>query len=259
MAMAGRWVVGVVALVLGCRTATQSGPVSPEPEPEAAPTPASTENQYVSGSPEKPAEEEAAKPAEEEVPAAVAGIPAKVDTIAAARALVEAVADGIVGAGFERIVSPALVKQWPTKEHVLIFVVYPLEASKAGINTFIVGAPTRVIGVVPQGGNVIDAVRLDAAGRPTDADHFGELSMVYKAGRTCEHTRMEIVRDGSAGGAAVLRAIGSSGNNDFINIKAINALPVSATVDPDIPDKIVAINQEEGNIYYLMTWKHDME
>jgi len=27
----------------------------------------------------------------------------------------------------------------------------------------------------------------------------------------------------------------------------------------DIPDKIVAINQEEGNIYYLMTWKHDME
>jgi len=144
MAMAGRWVVGVVALVLGCRTATQSGPVSPEPEPEAAPTPASTENQYVSGSPEKPAEEEAAKPAEEEVPAAVAGIPAKVDTIAAARALVEAVADGIVGAGFERIVSPALVKQWPTKEHVLIFVVYPLEASKAGINTFNVGAPTRV-------------------------------------------------------------------------------------------------------------------
>ena len=144
MAMAGRWVVGVVALVLGCRTATQSGPVSPAPEPEAAPTPASTENQYVSGSPEKPAEEEAAKPTEEEVPAAVAGIPAKVDTIAAARALVEAVADGIVGAGFERIVSPALVKQWPTKEHVLIFVVYPLEASKAGINTFNVGAPTRV-------------------------------------------------------------------------------------------------------------------
>ena len=103
---------------------------------------------------------------------------------------------------------------------------------------FIVGAPTRVIGVVPQGGNVIDAVRLDAAGRPTDADHFGELSMVYKAGRTCEHTRMEIVRDGSAGGAAVLRAIGSSGNNDFINLKGIGALPVGDDLDPDVGDDI---------------------
>ncbi len=144
MTMAGRWVVGMLAFVLGCRTATQQGSVSPEPGPEAAAEPATTENQYVSGSADKPAEDEAAKPAEEEAPAAVAGIPAKVETIAAARALVEAVADGIVGAGFERIVSPALVKQWPTKEHVLIFVVYPLEASKAGINTFIVGAPTRV-------------------------------------------------------------------------------------------------------------------
>lgn len=144
MAMAGWWMAGVLAFVLGCRTATQQGPVSPEPAPEAAAEPAETENQYVSGSAEKPAEDAAAEPAEEEAPAAVAGIPAKVETIAAARALVEAVADGIVGAGFERIISPALVKQWPTKEHVLIFVVYPLEASKAGINTFIVGAPTRV-------------------------------------------------------------------------------------------------------------------
>ena len=103
---------------------------------------------------------------------------------------------------------------------------------------FIVGAPTRVIGVVPQGGNVIDAVRLDAAGRPADADHFGELSMVYKAGRTCEHDRMEVVRDGRGGGVAVLRATGHSGNNDFINLRAIGALPVGDDIDPDVPDSI---------------------
>ncbi|HVV84838.1 MAG TPA: CehA/McbA family metallohydrolase [Kofleriaceae bacterium] len=103
---------------------------------------------------------------------------------------------------------------------------------------FIVGAPTRVIGVVPQGGNVIDAVRLDAAGQPTDLDQFGELSMVYKAGRTCEHDRMEIVRDGSAGGPAVLRATGKSGNNDFINLKGIGALPVGDDIDPDVGDDL---------------------
>ena len=103
---------------------------------------------------------------------------------------------------------------------------------------FIVGAPTRVIGVVPQGGNVIDAVRLDASGRPIDADHFGELSVVYKAGRTCEHDTLEIVRDGAAGGPAVLRAVGRSGNNDFINLRAIGALPVNDELDPDVPDDI---------------------
>jgi hypothetical protein len=103
---------------------------------------------------------------------------------------------------------------------------------------FIVGAPTRVIGVVPQGGNVIDVVRLDAAGRPVDADQFGELSMVYKAGRTCEHDELEIVRDGSEGGPAVLRAIGRSGNNDFINLRGIGALPVGDDIDPDVGDDL---------------------
>ena len=60
---------------------------------------------------------------------------------------------------------------------------------------FVIGAPTRVLGVVPQGGNVIDAA-LIVDGTPLP-DHFGELSMVYKAGRTCEHSRLEIVRDGA--------------------------------------------------------------
>ena len=83
--------------------------------------------------------------------------------------------------------------------------------------TFIVQAPTRVIGVIPQGGNVVDAVLTDGTNQLSQ-DHFGELSLIYLLGRTCEPDRIEIVRDGSAGGAAVLRAIGKSGNNDFINI-----------------------------------------
>jgi hypothetical protein len=100
--------------------------------------------------------------------------------------------------------------------------------------SFIVQAPTRVIGVVPQGGNVVDAVLADGSVE----DHFGELSLIYLLGRTCDPTRVDIVRDGSDGGVAVLRALGKSGNNDFINIKGIGFFPVQAEVDPDIDDGV---------------------
>ncbi|MDX2089858.1 MAG: CehA/McbA family metallohydrolase [Kofleriaceae bacterium] len=100
---------------------------------------------------------------------------------------------------------------------------------------FIVQAPTRVIGVIPQGGNIVDAVLTDGTNQLVD-DHFGELSMIYKVGRTCEPDRIEVVRDGAGGGPAVLRAIGKSGNNDFINLKGMGLLPVEPQVDPDIDD-----------------------
>ncbi len=103
--------------------------------------------------------------------------------------------------------------------------------------TFIVQAPTRVIGVIPQGGNVVDAVLTDGTTQTVE-DHFGELGLIYLLGRTCEPDRIEIVRDGSKGGVAVIRAIGKSGNNDFINIKGIGVLPVDIDVDPDIEDGV---------------------
>ncbi len=102
----------------------------------------------------------------------------------------------------------------------------------------IISAPTRVIGVVPQGGNIMDAAEIGPGGTQLLPDHFGELSLIYKAGRTCEHSAIEIVRDGAAGGPAVLRARGWSGNNDFINLKGIGILPVSDDLDPDVPDQI---------------------
>jgi hypothetical protein len=108
---------------------------------------------------------------------------------------------------------------------------------KNDVVSFIVQSPTRVIGVVPQGGNVVDAALTDGSGQ-LQQDHFGELSMIYLLGRTCEHERIEVVRDGKKGGPAVLRAIGTGGNNDFINVKAIGALPVAAGVDPDIDDDV---------------------
>jgi hypothetical protein len=104
--------------------------------------------------------------------------------------------------------------------------------------TFIVQAPTRVIGVIPQGGNVVDAVLTDGTTQVVD-DHFGELGLIYLLGRTCEPDKIEIVRDGSEGGVAAIRAIGKSGNDDFINIKGIGVLPVDQSVDPDISDGVL--------------------
>jgi len=101
---------------------------------------------------------------------------------------------------------------------------------------FIIQAPGRAIGVVPPGGNVIDAALMDASGNQLTPDHFGELSMVYKLGRTCDHQSLEVVQDGSAGGAAVVRARGVTTANDFIDLKGIPAIPVDADVDPDVDD-----------------------
>src|SRR5205085_7284807 len=104
--------------------------------------------------------------------------------------------------------------------------------------TFIIQAPTRVIGVVPQGGNVVDAVLTDGT-KQTVEDHFGELGLIYLLGRTCAPDRVEIVRDGSKGGVAVLRAIGKAEPDDFLNLKGIGVLPVDPTVDPDIEDGVL--------------------
>lgn len=103
--------------------------------------------------------------------------------------------------------------------------------------SFIIQAPTRVIGVIPQGGNLVDAALTDGTHQLTD-DHFGELGLIYLLGRTCEPDKVEVVRDGSKGGVAVIRATGKSGNDDFINIKGIGLLPITADVDPDIDDGI---------------------
>jgi hypothetical protein len=103
--------------------------------------------------------------------------------------------------------------------------------------TFIVQAPTRVLGVIPQGGNVVDAALTDGTKQLVE-DHFGELGLLYRFGRTCEPTKLTILRDGSQGGVAAIEARGKSGNDDFINIKGIGALPVSVAQDPDFDDGV---------------------
>ena len=59
---------------------------------------------------------------------------------------------------------------------------------KNDLATFIVQSPTRVLGVIPQGGNLVDATLNDGS----TVDHFGELGLMYVLGRTCEPDHIEM-------------------------------------------------------------------
>jgi hypothetical protein len=102
---------------------------------------------------------------------------------------------------------------------------------------FVIQAPVPLVGVVPSGGNLIDAVPLAADGGDRSPDHFGETSIIYQMGRHCSHDSMEVVRDGSEGGAAVLRARGVTGYNEFVNIRGFGLLPVQNELVPELPDE----------------------
>ena len=93
-------------------------------------------------------------------------------------------------------------------------------------------APSAPLTIEVRKGRVIRLDRPAAAVFVADPDtadvQVHSPSLIYLLGRTCEPTDIEVVRDGSGGGVAVLRAIGKSGNNDFINFKGIGIFPVDA-------------------------------
>lgn len=97
---------------------------------------------------------------------------------------------------------------------------------------FVIQAPTRVMGTVPWGGNLVDAAWTDGSA----GDSFGELGLLYFAGRTCAHDTIEIPLDGSGGGPAVIRARGKTEPNDFINIPGIGVFNIPEEILPDVDD-----------------------
>ena len=103
---------------------------------------------------------------------------------------------------------------------------------------FVIQAATRAIGVNPFGGTVVDAIALDEGGSPIGPEHFGELGFMYQAGRTCEVSTVDILLDGSDGGAAVIRAIGKGALNDWINLPGMGILPVPFQIDPNTEDAV---------------------
>lgn len=95
----------------------------------------------------------------------------------------------------------------------------------------VIQAPGRAMGPCPWGGNLID---LDLTAT-SQGDQLGEVSPFLALGRTVEFTSVEVTRDGSDGGPAVITATGHDAIDDFINILGIAGFTVAAiapTLDP---------------------------
>ena len=101
--------------------------------------------------------------------------------------------------------------------------------------------PGRSMALIPTGGNIVDADVVRAANDPlrdldgnpangTGNDHWGELSVLLQLGRVVDAKRCDIVSDGSAGGAALVRCFGTDEIDDFINLPGVG---ISASADPD--------------------------
>ncbi|MBI4510787.1 MAG: CehA/McbA family metallohydrolase [Deltaproteobacteria bacterium] len=103
---------------------------------------------------------------------------------------------------------------------------------------FVIQQAARFIGVVPWGGNVVDAALLDESGKDVAPDHFGEIALMYVAGRTCAHESVEVLLDGSRGGPAVILARGRAALDDFINLKGMAVFDIPPDIDPTLEDGV---------------------
>ena len=103
---------------------------------------------------------------------------------------------------------------------------------------FVIQSAERVIGIVPWGGNIVDAALIGAGGQDVAPDHLGEISMVYLTGRTCAHDRVEVLLDGALGGPAVIRATGTTAVNDYVNLRGLGYIPIDANIVADSEDGV---------------------
>jgi len=99
----------------------------------------------------------------------------------------------------------------------------------------VIEAPGRLIGPQPFGGNIIDA-DIVRPGEPA-RDRLGELGSFLHFGRTVDVERVEVLRDGAQGGAAVVAATGRDAVNDFIHLRGLvgQAFPGLTVPDADEP------------------------
>lgn len=83
----------------------------------------------------------------------------------------------------------------------------------------VIQQPTRAVAPIAYGGTIIDAdvQRPSGAGR----DEFGKVGLIYAFGRTVNVSKVEVLRDGSEGGYAVVAATGSDTVVDYINVKNV--------------------------------------
>lgn len=84
----------------------------------------------------------------------------------------------------------------------------------------VIQQPGRAISPLPYGGNIID---MDFVDQPV-GDSFGEVGLFLLTGRTANFTSAEVVRDGSAGGPAVLRFRGADVVDDYVNVVGLGGI-----------------------------------
>lgn len=84
----------------------------------------------------------------------------------------------------------------------------------------VIQQPTHLIAPIPYGGTIIDADLKRSAGT-AGRDEFGKMGLVYAFGRTVNHTKVEVLNDGSKGGYAVIAATGEDTVVDYVNVKNV--------------------------------------
>ena len=103
---------------------------------------------------------------------------------------------------------------------------------------FVIQGPSRAIAVCPYGGGLIDGDITRGAGEPGH-DGIGAVCDFFNVGRTMNAESVEILRDGSDGGAAVIAVTGRDEVLDFINLQGameqvLPGLPLDLAVSPDV-------------------------
>lgn len=84
----------------------------------------------------------------------------------------------------------------------------------------VIQQPSRFIAPIPYGGTIIDADLKRGEGM-AGRDEFGKMGLVYAFGRTVNHTKVEVLNDGSKGGYAVVAATGEDSVIDYVNVNNV--------------------------------------
>ncbi len=81
----------------------------------------------------------------------------------------------------------------------------------------VLSQPGRHFATIPYGGWIVDADLQRASGE-IGRDQFGRMGLLYAFGRTVRAEQVDILADGTQGGAAIVAVTGQDALNDFLNL-----------------------------------------
>jgi hypothetical protein len=122
----------------------------------------------------------------------------------------------------------------------------------------IIGQPGRDFGPVPFGGWILDADLERPAGEE-GRDQFGRMGLLYAFGRTINATNLEVLSDGSSGGAAIVAVTGRDALNDYLHIQKVLYLHIQKVLGVYLPSNVqLAIDPDAARpilatTYYVLS------